>query len=370
MPDEIRTTVKGRWHLREVVRDGHSISRVSVPDHRTRLLGVTVRMGGIGGVETNREHRMQGHSRRLLTDTVAYMTDLGQDVSMLWGISDFYDKFGFSPFMAEHTVRVATRDAERITDGAAGCAGRPMEPADAEFVVHLYNSDNALRPASLVRDPAGFHGFRKGSDYRRRAAGRVFEDDAGRPVGYAVADDSQTDVHVVEAAAVDPRFFPCMLQHFARLAVDRRCGDLALQAPPDHPLARYCVRCGATVRSVYPRMGNGMMRILNQGPLFGKLTPALEARLTQGRFAQSPLALTLETDLDTTDLQLNRSAEGDELVVRASLPQGKLMQLLVGYRRADDVLADPDVESWGPAQDVLDLLFAGQVPYVWQTDRF
>jgi hypothetical protein len=46
------------------------------------------------------------------------------------------------------------------------------------------------------------------------------------------------------------------------------------------------------------------------------------------------------------------------------------MQLIAGYRCADDVLAEPGVEASGEAERVLHTLFGGQEPYVWKADRF
>ena len=77
--------------------DGEVASWLWVLDLPTRLLGQTVRMGGIGGVNTKESHRMKGYARRLLSDTVSYMTEQGYDVTMLFGIPDFYDKFGYIP---------------------------------------------------------------------------------------------------------------------------------------------------------------------------------------------------------------------------------------------------------------------------------
>ena len=116
-------------------------------------------------------------------------------------------------------------------------------------------------------------------------------------------------------------------------------------------------------------MGGGMMRILNQGPLFEKLRPGMERRLPRSGLAGRRVRLKLETDLGTTRVLLNADGEGESRV-SLKLRQDRLMQLVVGYRPAADVLGEDGVKSRGPAQEVLDALFGGQTPYVLKPDEF
>jgi hypothetical protein len=79
--------------------------------------------------------------------------------------------------------------------------------------------------------------------------------------------------------------------------------------------------------------------------------------------------LRIETDLGPTELSLGPEA-GTPVSATAKLPQAALMQLVMGYRDATDVLTDDGVESCGEAEAVLDVLFPGGCPYVWQADHF
>jgi predicted acetyltransferase len=366
---EIRTNVEGHWHNRELLFDGEPVSYVAVPDHHIRILGVEVRMGGIGGVRTEREHRMKGHSRRLMEDTVRYMTELSQDVSMLWGISDFYCKFGFAPFMAEHSTHVATRDAEKLSAAAAPYEVRPLGQEDLEFVREQYEADNRMRSCALVRDAEHFRGFHRGSSYFVDAVAVVLEQ-AGRPAAYLVYDENATEVKAVEANAVSWQAFGCILAELTRLAIGRRCGHIEVHSARDHAFARYLRRCGCRVQSDYPRMGNGMMRVLNQDGLFDKLKPAMETRLGASEFRGIRVRLRVETDLGTSELRLGADGAGGTADMAVSLRQDQLMQLIAGYRRADDILEEPDVEASDGVARLLDVVFGGQEPYVWKADRF
>jgi predicted acetyltransferase len=371
MKVEVRGEVSGLAHRRQVFVDGRPVSRLVVHDRLLWMLGTQIRMGGIGGVETDREHRRKGYSRRLLEDTLDYMAGLGQEVSMLFGIPDFYDKFGYAPFMPEHTIRVATRDAERFAREAPGHTARPACPDDRSFLIDLYSRESRLRPGPLVRSADTWPGFRMGSSYDRAAAAVVLEDADGTPAAYAAFDDQVSEVTAIEANAADPCLFPALLRELAALAVERRCGHIDVLAPPDHPFSRFLTRCGCQMTTTYPRMGGGMMRLIDQDALLAKLETALAARMEQSRFAGTRVTLRIETDLGSSELGLGARGAGRERInARVALPQQTLMQLMVGYRSAADVVSEPNVESAGKALAVLDALFGGQSPYVWRADRF
>jgi len=371
MPGRITTKRSGRRQRRELAVGGETVSQLSVLDAHIWMMGVRLRMGGIGGVHTRREHRMKGYARRLLEDTVRYMAEEGFDVSMLFGIPDFYDRFGFAPCLPEHRVCIATRDAERAAEGAEGYDVRPAKGDDFPWIVGLYNADNRHRPAAVVRNERSFTSFAKGTEYDRPGEAFVVIDSHGNRVGYVGYDRSETEVRAFEANAADRGAFWRMLYELATMAVRRRAGEVQLHMASDHPFVRFARRYGARTSTHHPRTGGGMMRIINQRGLFRKLRPALVRRLEETPFAGQPLALCIETDLGVTRLRLGpRNSELHGPARRLALPQQKLMQLLVGYRRADDVALEPDVTVDQEAIPLLDALFGGRSPYVWQPDRF
>jgi predicted acetyltransferase len=369
MTIRIETQQKDRDRLRQVMLDGEAVSWLWVLDMRMRLLGEPIRMAGIGGVNTKEEHRMKGYARRLLSDTVRYMTDEGFDVSMLFGIPNLYDKFGYAPCLPEHRATIATRDAERAREAARGYSVRPLTEKDIPLVVRLHNEANRGRAGSLIRDAGRFHGFRLGSDWRRQAQASAVEDGDGRAVGYLVWDKSDTDVKAVEAEAGDPRAYAAILAELARLAVEKRCEEAELCLPADHPLMVFARRYGCRCHASYNRMSGGMMRILNQQGLFEKLGPALEGRLQDSALAGRRVRLRLETDLGVTRLLLNPDGKSESRVALKA-PQDRLMQLVVGYRPLADLLTEDGVEAGGPAIEVTEALFGGQSPYVLASDRF
>ncbi len=371
---EITTTIEGPSRRRELMADGKKISWLTLIDHQMRIGSAQVRMGGIAGVGTEPAERMKGHSRRVMEDTIRYMRDEGFDVSALFGIRDFYPKFGYAVCLRSITVTMATRDAERAGSSAGDFRIRPYVEDDLDFLIDLYNTANRSRTGTLVRQRPHFAGIPKGSKWGTPAEVIVVVDDAGGFAGYAAYDRNDVDVIVTEVEAVDAAAFPSLLHEFARLAIERRAGSITLLLPPDQAFAEFCHRYECKVTLDYPRCGRGMMRIVNQDSLFAKISEELNVRVANSHLAGRAACLGVRTDLGDSLLEI----QGGRITVQpgrtaddsVELPQSRLMQLVAGYRTAHDLLTEPGVSFHGDALTLAEVLFPPQNAYVWAADHF
>src|SRR5215218_1088310 len=84
--------------------DGRQVSRVVIVPMLMRIGAAVVRMDGIGGVGTEEEFRNQGYSRRLMETAVQQMQQGDAALSTLFGIHDFYQKFGYETTGPEYSV--------------------------------------------------------------------------------------------------------------------------------------------------------------------------------------------------------------------------------------------------------------------------
>jgi len=375
---KITTSDEGREHLRELWIDGEekSVCQLIVLEYAMRVGVTEVRMAGVGGVHTEYRHRKKGYMRHLCEDTVQYMITEGYDISMLFGIENFYTRFGYAAGLAEFECKVKTRDAEVAAADASteGYITRPIGEADMPAVLDLYNAKNATRVCSVVRTLEYFPRFHKGTWYEGPPETQLWEDANGKLLAYAVWDHNNEAMKVAEVESCDDAFFPTLLSFFAARAVDKRCEAVQLFVPPDHPFAEYAQRFGAEWRVTYPRYGSGMLRLLNLRPFFEKIVPELERRLALSRSAGYTGALTFQTDLGPLTLAIDRGSIAVETVaregLRLDLPQDKLTQLVIGYRSARDVLNDPQVTAHGDVLPLLNILFPKGTPYVWTPDHF
>jgi predicted acetyltransferase len=368
---EIRTIDQGRRRRREIVVENEPIASLIVTDHQIRIGSAVVRMAGIGDVHTQREHRMKGHASRLLEDTVAYMVDQGYDVSMLFGIPNFYSKFGYAVCLPSYTLKVETRSAEDAQRRADVRIVHPIEPEQMASVVDLYNQDNAFRTCSVVRTPEEFNEFR--GWWNVPVDHLSMTDGNGQFLAYLVLDRSRKAVNVTELASADEQLYPTLLYELAQMAIERRCEYITFSLPLDHPFAEHVQRYGCEWTAKTERDGGGMMRIINQETLMNKIQPELERRVSRNTtHAQGTLAI--ETDIGMTVLTLGERAVGvsskGTAPNRIELSQDRLMQLVCGHRSARDVLNDPKVASTGDILPALETVFPKGVPYIWAADHF
>lgn len=373
---KIKTIDDGRRHRRELWLDEETqVAHLWVIDYTMRIGAAEVKMAGIGGVHTESAHRMKGYMRVLFQDTVDYMAEQGHDVTMLFGIPAFYNKFGYATCMANYRVSVATRDAEdagaEAGAGAQALTRRPVTSDDMPGIVARYTAENATRTGSVLRDSADFTTFPHGTDWGTPTEAVLWENETGDMLGYLVCDRAKTAVTVAEIGTSDPALYPTVLSTLAKQAVEKRCERINAVIPPDHAFAEYLQRFGSQWEIAYPRYGDGMLRILNQPELFEKLSPEL-ARRVAGMAAARPIAL--ETDLGALTLIPEadglRCVPGIEAEAQLTLSQDKLMQLVMGYRSVQDVLNSPEVTMTGDALPMLTALFPKDMAFVWSPDHF
>ena len=379
---QFKTIDDGHVHRREMwIDDKTNVAHLYVIDLPMRIGDAAMRMAGIADVYTEREHRMKGHMRYLYEDTLTYMTEQGYDVSMLFGIPDFYTKFGYAVCLPQCSFTIKTRDAEAAAVGMHVGDPRPIESGDIAAVLALYAHDNAGRTGTLIRDAERFSEFGKGTHWGIRANSALWEESSGELLGYVVWDKRPTEVKVAEVGAWDAVLFPTVLRAIAAQAVEKRCEQITFYMPPDHAFAEYAQQFGISWQITHPRYSDGMMRILNQQSLFEKLLAVLNARLAARSGVVLPHALALETELGVTTLVFAQKQVAlgtvEDAAVRLSMSQDKQMQLLMGYRSARDLLTAPDVVlelNDGVAREallsVLNVLFPKGTPFVWTTDYF
>ena len=90
---------------------------------RIRVGAAVLPMDGIAGVHTEREQRNRGFARKLLQATVDHLRQGDGALTMLYGIPDFYHRFGYVTAGPEQRLHLTRLDA---TGGAAaGLGGAP-----------------------------------------------------------------------------------------------------------------------------------------------------------------------------------------------------------------------------------------------------
>lgn len=354
---------EGGWKV-ELVREGRSISRLWIVDVQMRIGGSVVKVGGIAGVGTDRQYRNQGLASRVLEASLALMLREGYEVSMLFGIQDFYHRFGFATCIPEHNLRLDTRDAERAPKQLRL---RPYRKTDRAAIARLYNRQNEGRTGSVVRDPRTWKGIEMSSGFGVDAGIQVAVDGADRVQGYVVYDAVPGRCRAAEVGGESEKVFDTLLWFLARRAVVLRREEISLSLPPDHPFAHHCRPLGCKVDTQYPRNAGPMGRIINLQRCMEKMLPEL------GRRWQGVQSLGIKTDLGACVLEAQRGGVRlGQVSFRNGMRLGQeaLMQLLMGYCAPGDLLAAGRLQAPRHCHALLERLFPRTQAHMWWPDRF
>jgi predicted acetyltransferase len=336
-----------------------------------RLGSAAVKMGAIAEVETRRRFRKKGYMRALMEDTVRYLADRGDVMSVVFGIPDFYYRFGYVSCIPSRALSVYTRVAEKAgnTTQNRRFRARKARRADAEKLLAIYDRNTKGRMCTLVRDADYFAGYAK--------AGQevvVVENGRRQLSGYAVYNRKGSHLRVAEVAASDARAYPLLMRRLASVAIKRRVGNFLFDLAPGDPFAEFCHRHGCQWTRTYHKNAHTMMQIINQERLFRAMRRDLERRVHHSHFARSSARLTLKTGLAATTLKIGKGklelASGGKRGTTISMPEGHLTQLVVGYRSAGDVLDAAGVRVGERSRRVLATLFPPDHPQIWNGHRF
>src|SRR3954471_13256506 len=136
--------------------DGRQVSRVVIVPMLMRIGAAVVRMDGIGGVGTEEEFRNRGFSRRVMETAVQQMRRGDAALSTLFGIEDFYQKFGYETTGPEYTVVLPLVDSTALTRSLpCGWQFRPLAVDDMTAVKWLYHANTRRATGALARHDAG-----------------------------------------------------------------------------------------------------------------------------------------------------------------------------------------------------------------------
>ncbi len=359
------------------IEDEEWLSWIGLREYQMRFGSAQLKMGGICGVGTKEEHRNKGYSRRVMEHTIAFMTENGYDVSMLFGIPNFYHKFGYATAIPETYVEFDTKD---VPAAASTYQIRKFQTEDAPKIVDLYSANNTERTGTPLRTEIGWKEFTK--------RGGIVPDpyvvlnEADEVIGYFVCDGDNAKKDMIERNCTlvdlgfqDRTIFETIVHFLAHGVAYTSAEQIRCAVPADHPFSTFCRRYGCRTNTYTPKDHMGMMRIINQSSTLEKITGELEKRLQRDAdLSQWSGKILISTDLGQDCLEIDRgsvahtnSCENDFYF---EISQDKLIQLMMGRRSIEDLAVEPDVSVAEGIIPVLDTLFPLSHSHVWWSDRF
>lgn len=329
-----------------------------------------LKMGGIGWVATAEHHRRKGLCRRLMDDAMDYLRRHHYHVAMLFGIPDFYHRFGFVTTLADYAVTVDTVEALGFR---TALRASPVRTAELPALQKLHAAVNGAVPCSIVRTTAHLR-----NRWKLWGGWHVLKDERGRHVAYLVARAQGDRLRVDDVGLDDPAFCEDVLAFAGQLASEQSLAHIRFSVPPPHPLARFLLRHRATHEELRDRNAGGMMAFVDLPETLESLVPEWESRLARSIARDHRTEFTLfvrDNGAEPRPIRVRANRGAIDLAAatgasKLSLTPGELMHLVTGYLPAGDVLATRRAIVTAEARDLMAAVFPRRTPYVWPFDRF
>lgn len=305
-------------HRFELFDAGEKVSSLILFDYDFTYNSVILKMGGIAGVQTNKEHRNKGYAGQLMQATIEWMLSEKYHCSFLYGIPDFYWRYGFASILTHGATTVFLKDIEVQEDHGFGV--RPFQTDDTSKIRQLYNHNNQNRMCSIIRG-ATWSGIPRGSDWDKEPQCLVVESSEGCFEGYAVFDKNNDKLIVSEVETKNPAAQYRILQALAEIGRERNQEKFIFVGATTHPFAIFARRFGATHNDYLERYGFGMGRLIDIKEFFKQITPELSRRswLLPENISQ---VVTFDTEIGKCNLEIKRGFV--QVVEKASAQTGRI----------------------------------------------
>ena len=327
-----------------------------------RIGRAVVQVAGIGAVSTHGDLRRRGLMERTAVAGIEAMRAAGYDLSLLFGIRDFYDRFGYVRAWASPVYVVPVGD---LPTGPLGGRLRAIRPRHRDDLAALYNRTHAGLTGTAVRPTY----LRRDRDWQ----GHLWTDASGVPAGYLFTRNDRGFFGVHDCAGEADG----LLRAAARIA--RREGHREVRflgLHYDSELARRLRRGTCRLEQEYNRSGGPMVRTVNLASSLEKLTGELSARLRGSPLADWCGRLLIRDSRERVMLDIRRSTvrlgrPGKTSPARHALRGGdEVTQLLIGADDPQETAAAFGLRPTGRARDLLPVLFPNQHPLLSLWDGF
>lgn len=355
-----------REHTRVAIRKGELAGALRITTDTIRIGEARLKMGGFGWVAVDDAFRKQGVASLLIEDALSYMRNHNYHVSMLFGVVDFYHRFGFTTMLADYATSVDVFEAERAEHSSYRI--RAGKPGDIRAIHKLHNQDEGAIACSIVRSTAHIT-----NQWERWKPVQVITDERGKVRAYFLPRVHKNELLIDELGIAGPDACGALLHACAQLAVEHHAPKIHFAAPPSHPFSKYLLRFESKHEMWIKRNRDGMMAAVNLGETLESMIPEWESQLSQSVLVQERMEVTLLVEKKPFRIRANRGAidvapqSGENKV---SLNGGEFVQLLSGYRYLDEVLATRRRILNQQGRAFLEVLFPKRTPFVWPLDHF
>jgi len=344
--------------------DGEVATHFGVWDFTMRIGSAKARVAGIGAVATRKALSGRGLMTQTASDAIPSLRDAGYDMSLLFGIANYYDRFGYVGTFSEHTFSVSTRDVAPADPPVA------FEQFDGNYadLADQYNRENEGVTGTCVRPT--FTANRR----RKKWQGYTFDG------GYIVTDRKDGILGVADCAGPPDR----VLDIARQLAMREVAPIIEFTFVPQRsPMGEYLQTIADTYMARVEPNGGPMIKVVNLVSLMEKLIPELSRRLAAGPLTTYSGKLAIHGDDESVTLVIEKgtiaavepadadpAVSGDVRTDGAITAGPAIARLVIGDDDPRRICRQAGITLQGDASNLLPILFPNEEPSTILWDRF
>ncbi|MBZ0275133.1 MAG: GNAT family N-acetyltransferase [Anaerolineae bacterium] len=337
--------------------DGEIVSHIRIVPGILRYGRAALRVMGISAVCTHPDHRDQGYAAAVMQDAMLLIAEYQAHLSLLTGINNYYDRFGFNPVWPHYYVEIPAADAALLD---SPLHMRPGEAADISQLAALFEKHWGGR-VTFTRSPAMWAWqIWDGT----RAYFQVVEDDYGQISGY-IAAYSDTDL-MAEVLADTPDAARLLLATAGQNFLAAGKATIRWLLPPDDALviaARDWLM--VTVKAEYRPNGGWMGRVMDARALVNALLPEIVTQAQAVQPAFDPTRLLIEAAGDGVTVGLR-----GQKITYSHIAHRDFIQIVFGSLRPAALTLRQGADLSPEAVRLLELLFPPRLACLSAWDWF
>lgn len=266
---------------------GQLIAAVGVFPQQLSFEGNYLPVWAISPVVTHPEHRGKQAAVKCMEYMLDWLKNLGVPAVFLWGIPNYYPKYGFVPILPRYKTRLTKAQFRGGSEVGAIGNWYSLEAKDLEDLDQLYrrwDKELWLQPwrgqtwwTQRIEDWKLEDAEAKEVPFPKKENFRVWRNKAGKVVGYINLrrDLVVNKVYLTEGAAADYQTANAMIAALRQELSSE--WELVINGTPDHLLNRAAYRWGGT--NLNPAPLAGMIKVIDWPNFLGKLEPVFLNRI-------------------------------------------------------------------------------------------
>jgi predicted N-acetyltransferase YhbS len=262
-----------RYALHRIgVLDGRIVAHVRIKPYMLKYGSAYLGAGGFGEVCSHGDYRGAGYGAQVMQDAIAFLAEQGAQLALLDGISNYYDRFGFSPVWPVYHLEANSSEAAALD---SPLRMRDALPDDVPALAALYERHFGGR-VTTVRDGRSWEWRIKGS---YPVGAQVVVGKTGEVCGYIVGLGWEQER--VEVVADTPEAALTLLAAGGRACQEAGVPKLRWLVPPDDALVSFARQfLTVTVSAIYRPSGSWMGRLIDARGAIDRLLPEISAQAT------------------------------------------------------------------------------------------